>query len=335
MRALQIGDAERARELGALEPAAVRVAAVTAVGERRAASDDGRPPRDRVFDEVVEPVAYARPRSDISREEPVPEPPFYGSRVVERVEPRAALAYLNENMLFQVQWQYRKNRRSVEEFKRYIDLEVRPVLRDLLKTCEEEDVLHPKAVYGFWPAQSEGDTLIVFDPDNRDRELERFDFPRMGKPPYWCLSDFFKPVSSGVFDVAAFMIVTVGRRASETARHWLEADRYQDYLHLHGLSVELAEALAEYLHKQIRIEWGIAGSDARDKQQIFKQRYQGSRYSFGYPACPRLEDQVKLWPLLKPNRIGVGLTETFQLDPEQSTTALVVHHRQAKYFNVR
>ncbi len=333
---LHLMEAITSGQLGRVEPAAVQAAAAAVAVEGRLADvEPGSVSSGRHLEPVGGQVAYARPRSDISSEEPVPTPPFFGSRVVDRVEPRAALAYLNENMLFQVQWQYRKNRRSVEEFKRYIDLEVRPVLRDLLETCEREEVLHPQVVYGFWPAQSDGDTLIIFDPDDRDRELERFDFPRMGRPPYWCLSDFFKPVSSGIYDVAGFMMVTVGRRVSDVARQWLEADRYQDYLHLHGLSVELAEALAEYVHKQIRVEWGIAGSDARDKQQIFKQRYQGSRYSFGYPACPRLEDQVKLWPLLKPERIGVTLTETFQLDPEQSTTALIVHHRQAKYFNVR
>jgi len=157
----------------------------------------------------------------------------------------------------------------------------------------------------------------------------------MGKPPYWCLSDFFKPISSGVYDVAAFSVVTAGRRVSEVAREWFAADRYQDYLHLHGLGVESAEALAEYIHKQIRVEWGIAGQDARERQEIFKQHYQGSRYSFGYPACPRLEDQLKLWPLLEPGRIGVTLSEEFQLEPEQTTTALITHHRQAKYFNVR
>ena len=157
----------------------------------------------------------------------------------------------------------------------------------------------------------------------------------MGKPPYWCLSDFFRPVAGDVFDVAAFSLVTAGRRVSEVARRWFKEDRYRDYLHLHGLGVEMAEALAEQIHKQIRMEWGIAGRDARDKQGMFKQRYQGSRYSFGYPACPRLEDQVKLWSLLRPERIGVTLSESFQLDPEQSTTAIVVHHQQAKYFNVR
>ena len=131
------------------------------------------------------------------------------------------------------------------------------------------------------------------------------------------------------------MVVTAGHRVTEVAAEWFAADRYRDYLHLHGLGVEMAEALAEYLHKQIRMEWGISAKDGRDKQDIFKQKYQGSRYSFGYPACPRLEDQLKLWPILKPERIGVTLSEEFQLEPEQTTTALIVHHREAKYFNVR
>ena len=272
----------------------------------------------------------APPRSGISRDEPVPQPPFWGRRVVERIDARAALAHLNENMLFQVQWQYRKNRRGPEDFKRYINDEVRPILRRLLEQCGRENILRLQAVYGFWPVQSDGDSLIVYDPDDRDRRLTVFEFPRMGKPPYWCLSDFFKPTSSGLYDVAAFSVVTAGRRVSEVAREWFAADRYQDYLHLHGLGVELAEALAEYIHKQIRVEWGIAGSDARDRQ-----RYRGSRYSFGYPACPRLEDQLKLWPLLEPGRVGVTLSEEFQLEPEQTATALIAHHRQAKYFNVR
>ena len=255
--------------------------------------------------------------------------------MVEHIDPRRALAYLNENMLFRVQWQYRKNRRAPEEYRRYIDDEVRPILRDLLETCQRESVLQPQAVYGFWPAQTDGDTLIIYDPDNHARKVATFQFPRMGKPPYWCISDFFRPVSSETHDVAAFSIVTAGRRLSEVAWQWFTQNRYRDYLHLHGLGVELAEALAEYIHKQVRTEWGIAAGDAREKQEIFKQRYQGSRYSFGYPACPRLEDQLKLWPLLRPERIGVSITEKFQLEPEQTTTAIITHHRQAKYFHVR
>ena len=170
--------------------------------------------------------------------------------------------------------------------------------------------------------------------DDRSRELVRFEFPRSRKAPYWCISDFFRPVSSGEMDVVAFSLVTMGRRVSEVAHEWFEANRYQDYLHLHGLGVESAEALAEFIHKQIRVELGIADGDAREIQRLFQQRYQGSRYSFGYPACPRLEDQLKLWPLLNPERIGVTISEEFQLEPEQSTTALICHHPEAKYFTV-
>ncbi|MCH8966615.1 MAG: methionine synthase [Planctomycetes bacterium] len=310
-----------------------------AVATVHAADTEGphgvRFPPETVHVEASQRHGFVPPESDIARDEPVPEPPFWGAKVIERIDPRAALAYLNENMLFKVQWQYRKVHRNREVAKRYINDEVRPILRDLLGQCERENILQLQAIYGFWPVQSDGDTLIVYDPDDRDRKMARFEFPRQGKPPYWCLSDFFRPVSSGSFDVAAFMVVTVGHRVSEVAREWFAEDRYKDYLHLHGLGVEMAEALAEYLHKQIRVEWGIAGRDPREKQEIFKQRYQGSRYSFGYPACPRLEDQLKLWPLLNPERIGVALSEEFQLEPEQTTTALIVHHKQAKYFNVR
>ncbi len=319
------------------------VATVADVSHRQsvmtAASSDGSGTGETagasVHDEAAERFGYAPPVSNISREEPVPTPPFWGARVIEHIDPKAAAAYLNENMLFHVQWQYRKQQRSREEFTRYINDEVRPVLRDLLATCVQDDILKLQAVYGYWPAQSDGDQLIIYDPDDRSQQIAGFEFPRMGKAPYWCISDFFKPVGSGVYDVAAFSVVTAGRRVSEVAREWFAQDRYKDYLHMHGLGVEMAEALAEYIHKQIRMEWGIADNDARDKQDIFKQRYQGSRYSFGYPACPRLEDQLKLWPILKPGRIGVTLSEEFQLEPEQSTTALIVHHKQAKYFNVR
>ncbi|GMU35825.1 MAG: methionine synthase [Phycisphaerae bacterium] len=334
-------------------------------------SSDVQPPED-VLSERGHPRERAPlpPVSDISRVEPVPVPPFWGSRVVEHIPVKTVLGWINENMLFQVQWGYRKNRRTAEEFARYVNDVVRPVYRDLVERCEREDILKPQAIYGFWPCQAEGDELVIYDPAGfappgrseldagtedrpsiaRDRfasrssttvaptgplrEIVRFEFPRQRKAPYWCLADFFRPAESGVYDVIAFHVVTMGRRVSDVAREWFACDRYQDYLHLHGLGVEGAEALAEFIHKQIRAEWGVGDEDAREKQEIFKQRYRGSRYSFGYPACPRLEDQLKLWPLLEPGRIGVTLSEEFQLEPEQTTTALVTHHRQAKYFTV-
>jgi len=234
-----------------------------------------------------------------------------------------------------------------------------PILHDLARKCAKEGILLPQAVYGYWPCNSAGDDLIIYAPPGVDaaspspsrtvphpnplpkgegidrREIMRFTFPRQSEPPYWCLSDFWRPVENGEPDVVAFHLVTVGRKASDVAREWFAKNLYRDYLHLHGLGVETAEALAEYMHKQVRMELGISGSDAREVRKLFQQHYQGSRYSFGYPACPNLEDQAKLWPLLEPGRINVSLSEEFQLEPEQSTSAIIAHHPEAKYFNVR
>jgi len=279
-------------------------------------------------------------RSAVATDNPIPTPPFWGSAVIEQIDLKSILGYINEVALFQVQWQYRKAGRSPEEFAAYVNAEVRPVLKQLAEQCASEGIIRPQAIYGYWPCNSDGDDLIVYEPpaagaEPTRKELVRFTFPRQSKPPFWCLSDFWRPVDSGAFDVAAFSIVTAGRRVTEIAAEWFEQDRYRDYLHLHGLGVESAEALAEYVHKQIRMELGIAGHDARDVRKLFQQGYQGSRYSFGYPACPNLEDQAKLWPLLEPERIGVTISEEFQLEPEQSTSAIITHHPEARYFNVR
>ncbi len=317
---------------------------------------------------TAHPAVHAR--SGIATDQPIPAPPFWGARVVERIAPRAALGYVNEVMLFQVQWQFRKRGRSAAEFKRYVDRDVRPILRELLARCEQEDILQPQAIYGYWPCHSEGDDLIVYAPPGADgapadapvgepmlahggagttvrrrdgaphaapalTEIARFTFPRQSRSPHWCLADFWRPRSASAPDVVAFQIVTAGRRVSEVARQWFARNEYQQYLFLHGLGVELAEGLAEYVHKQIRAELGIGGGDAREIPRLFQQGYQGSRFSFGYPACPRLEDQALLMKLLRPERIGVTLSDEFQLDPEQSTSAIVSHHPQARYFNVR
>ncbi len=282
-------------------------------------------------------------RSDIGHTLPVPRPPFWGARVLERVPLKAALAYVNETMLFQVQWGFRKKRRSADEWVKYVNSEIRPIYRDLAARCEKEDILQPAAVYGYWPCNRDGDDLIIFAPPPRDldrpelhgHEIARFTFPRQKKAPYWCLSDFWRPLAAGTVDVVALSIVTAGRRVSEVARNWFEENKYQDYLFLHGLGVELAEALAEYIHKQIRVDLGAASRDAREIARLFQQGYQGSRYSFGYPACPNLEDQATLMKLLAPERIGITLSEEFQLDPEQSTSAIVAYHPDARYFNVR
>ena len=292
--------------------------------------------------EMIPPTAPV-PRSDIGHEHPVPRPPFWGARVLERIELDAPLSYINETMLFQVQWGYRKKGRNQKEWKAYLDAEVRPKYRALVEQCRQEEILQPRAIYGFWPANSDGDDLIIFEPpsgtidrpEHHGRELARFKFPRQHVAPYWCLADFWRPLSAGVPDLAAFSIVTVGQRVSEVARQWFDENKYLQYLMLHGLGVETAEALAEYIHRQVRLDLGVADADARELQKLFKQGYQGSRYSFGYPACPNLEDQTLLMKLLEPARIGVTLSEEYQLHPEQSTSALITYHPRARYFGVR
>ena len=292
--------------------------------------------------EVV-PPSRPIPRSDIGHEYPVPAPPFWGSPLTEEIDLDAVLAYVNETMLFQVQWGYRKKGRSQKEWEAYVDSQIRPLYATLVERCKGEKILQPKAIHGYWPANSEGDDLIIFEPprgtitrpEHHGREIARFTFPRQPRKPYWCLADFWRPVSAGVPDVAAFSIVTIGQRASEVARQWFEGNEYLQYLLLHGLSVESAEALAEYIHRRIRAELGVGGQDAQDLRKLFKQGYQGSRFSFGYPACPSLEDQTKIMDLLKPERVGITLSAEYELHPEQSTSALITYHPQARYFSVR
>ncbi len=284
-------------------------------------------------------------RSSLPHEHAVPQPPFWGSRVLERIDLKAALAYVNETMLFQVQWGFRRKSRSPEEWQRYLGTEVRPIYRDLVRRCIEESILECRGVYGYWPCNSDGDDLILYEPpkdgagaNEHGPEMMRFTFPRQRKEPFRCLSDFWRPrngADAPSADVVAFHIVTAGRRVSEVARDWFAKNDYQQYLFLHGLGVETAEALAEYIHKQVRIELGVADHDARELQRLFKQGYQGSRFSFGYPACPRLEDQTKIMELLRPERIDVELSEEYQLEPEQSTSAIITTHPNARYFNVR
>ncbi len=280
--------------------------------------------------------------SDIGHDYPVPYPPFWGSRVIDQIDMAAVLAYLNDRMLFQVQWGFRRQRRSNAEWRAYVEEVIHPIYRELVVRCCQEQIMKPKAVYGYWPANSDGNDLVVFAPptgtigrpEHHGDEIARFPFPRQRKHPHWCLADFFRPVSAGVPDVAAFSLVTMGTRVSEVTREWFEADKYQEYVFLHGLAVEAAEALAEYIHKQVRSELGVAGQDAQRLQKLFQQGYQGSRYSFGYPACPELEQQTMLMDLLEANRIGIELTEGYQLVPEQSTSAVITYHPDARYFSV-
>ena len=272
-------------------------------------------------------------RSDVATDVPVPTAPFLGgSRVVKGIPVRDIAAYLNESALFRGQWQLRPTG-GIQGWRHTLETEARPRLRALLDEAIAEQILRPAVVYGYYPCNADGNELIVWRDDGS--EWLRFDFPRQRRDRRLCLADYFRPVSSGERDVVAFTVVTMGRAASEATAKLFAADRYREYLELHGVTVEMAEALAEYWHKRIREELGIADQDADDLEQLFDLGYRGARYSFGYPACPDLEEQTKIFELLQPERIGVELSEEFQLHPEQSTSAIVVHHPEAIYFNAR
>jgi 5-methyltetrahydrofolate--homocysteine methyltransferase len=272
-------------------------------------------------------------RSDVNPDAPIPRAPFYGSRVVESVPLEEVFRFVNETALFKGQWQFKQGRRAPEDYRALVKEKVRPVYEELKARSERERLLVPQVVYGYFPCQSEGNDLVIYHEDEKT-ERTRFTFPRQPTGHRLCLADYFASKESGRVDVVAFQLVTVGRRASEYAHELFSSDNYADYLYFHGLSVESAESLAELWHKRVREELGIAGRDASEIQKLFHQGYQGSRFSFGYPACPDLEDQTKLFELLGPERIGVELSEEFQLVPEQSTSAIIVHHEDAKYFSI-
>ena len=272
-------------------------------------------------------------RTELTRGVPVPVPPFWGPRTVARVPVKALVPYLNERMLYQFHWGFRKDGRTLDAFKAWAHKELRPILQRLLDTALQQNILVPQAAYGYWKCAAEGNDIILFAEDGKS-EAARFSLPRQNKEGGLCIADFFRDVTQNERDVIGLQVVTMGPRASDVAREWFADNRYQDYLYLHGLSVEMAEAMAEYLHKRIRAELGFAGDEARDIEALLQQGYRGSRYSFGYPACPNLADQRQLLALLNAEEIGVSLTEEDQLEPEQSTSAIVVTHPQAKYFSV-
>jgi 5-methyltetrahydrofolate--homocysteine methyltransferase len=276
-------------------------------------------------------------RAELNQGVPVPLPPFWGPQTIARVPAKAIVPYLNERMLYQFQWGYRKEGRTLAEYKEWAKKELRPVLARICDIAIRENILVPQAAYGYWRCAAEGNDVILFDDTAKggsEREIARFSFPRQNKEGGLCIADFFRDIDDPERDVIGLQLVTMGRRASEAAREWFADNRYQDYLYLHGLSVEMAEAFAEYVHKRIRGEWGFAAEEARDHDEMLNQGYRGSRYSFGYPACPNLADQRLILELLRADEIGVALSDEDQLDPEQSTSAIVVHHPQAKYFSV-
>ena len=281
-----------------------------------------------------------RVRSDtpVLPESDVPTPPFWGSRVVQGLDLNQIYPFINPVALFRGQWQVKKGALSDAEYDALLEDKITPIFEALKAKCRDEKILQPAVVYGYFPCNSDGDDLVVWDPaliaSGEKREIERFRFPRQPDKKRLCISDFFLPIESERIDILAMHCVTMGHRASEEAQKLFKANDYTNYLYLHGLGVETAEALAEFWHKRIRQELGIAGEDSPRVKELFTQHYRGSRYSFGYPACPDMSDQDKLWKLLDPTRIGCVLTENWQIDPEQSTSAIVVHHPGAKYFNV-
>ncbi|MBK8097372.1 MAG: methionine synthase [Planctomycetes bacterium] len=265
----------------------------------------------------------------------VPTPPFWGANVVstEELDLGTVLQYVNKKALYRLQWQYRQGKRSEEEYTKFVAATVDPRFKEMVAKVRQDRTLEPRVVYGWWPCYTDRNALVILDPRSRTRELCRFDFPRQPGGRRLCLSDFFRK-KGGELDVVGLSLVTMGAVATRESERLFRENRYDEYLHFHGLSVEGAEALAEYWHKRMRQQLGIAAEDAPDIDDLFKQKYQGSRYSFGYPACPNLEDQDKLLWLLEASRIGVSLSEEFQLVPEQSTSAVICHHPAAKYFNV-
>ncbi|WP_326779364.1 methionine synthase [Streptomyces sp. NBC_01445] len=271
-------------------------------------------------------------RSDTSTDNPVPEPPFWGTRVIKGIQLKEYASWLDEDALFKGQWGLKQARTGDgPTYEELVETEGRPRLRGWLDRLQTDNLLEAAVVHGYFRCVSKGDDLILLD--EAGSELSRFSFPRQGRGRHLCLADFFRPEESGETDVVGLQVVTVGSRIGEETAKLFESNSYRDYLELHGLSVQLAEALAEYWHARVRSELGIGGGDPDLLDGMFRTEYQGCRYSLGYPACPDLADRAKIATLLAPERIGVVLSEEFQLHPEQSTDAIVLHHPEASYFN--
>jgi 5-methyltetrahydrofolate--homocysteine methyltransferase len=285
-------------------------------------------------------------RSDVATDNRVPTPPFWGTRVVKGIALREYSAYLDERATYMGQWGLKPGRQADgASYEELVESEGRPRLRYWLDRLQTENLLEASVVYGYFPAASRGnDTVILHhaaegatDGGSDGAALTerlRFSFPRQRRDRHLCLSDFVRDAESTEIDVIPFQLVTMGSKIAEEANRLYKANQYRDYLELHGLSVQLTEALAEFWHSRIREELGFASEEPANVESLFKLEYRGARYSFGYPACPNLEDRIKLIELLKPERIGVVLSEELQLHPEQSTDAMILHHPEAKYFSV-
>ncbi|MBT3078513.1 MULTISPECIES: methionine synthase [Streptomyces] len=290
------------------------------------------PKKDVPVLEVQEPEGSVR--SDVSTTNPIPEPPFWGTRVIKGIPLKEYASWLDEGALFKGQWGLKQARTGDgPTYEELVETEGRPHLRGWLDHLQSNNLLEAAVVYGYFPCVSKGEDLILLHEDGSERT--RFTFPRQRRGRRLCLADFFRPEESGETDVIGLQVVTVGSRIGEATAELFAANSYRDYLELHGLSVQLAEALAEYWHARVRSELGFGGEDPAEVEDMFALKYRGARFSLGYGACPDLEDRAKIADLLRPERIGVELSEEFQLHPEQSTDAIVIHHPEAKYFNAR
>ena len=308
---------------------------------KRSGADDpefGRIPTGRSLAErrapKETPTDLPRRSPDAVVDNPVFTPPFVGSRVVKGISLDEIAEYINETALFRNQWQFRPlEGENDDDFKSRI----RPELRDQLAQAKASGILVPQLVYGYFPANGDGNDVIIWTDESRTTERMRFSYPRQNEAPYLCIADFFRPVESGEVDYAAFHIVTMGATVSEAAAELFAKNEYQKYLTVHGLGVEMAEALAEYWHHRIRTEWGFVSEDGPNLHGLFRQQYRGGRYSWGYPACPDLEDNAKVAELLEAGRIGITVNEDtgWQYQPEQTTSAIICHHPRAKYFVAR
>lgn len=308
---------------------------------KRSGADDpeyGRVPTGR---SLAERRAPKEAPTDVPRRSPeaavdnhVYTPPFIGSRVMKGISLDEIAQYVNETALFRNQWQYRPlEGENDEDFKSRI----RPELREQLAQAKASGILVPQLVYGYFPANGDGNDVVIWTDETRTTERMRFSYPRQDEAPYLCIADFFRPIESGEADYASFHIVTMGAKVSEAAGELFAKNEYQAYLNMHGIGVEMAEALAEYWHHRIRSEWGFVDEDGPNLHGLFRQQYRGGRYSWGYPACPDLEDNAKVAELLEAGRIGIVVNEEtgWQYQPEQTTSAIICHHPRAKYFVAR
>ncbi|KEF43511.1 MAG: methionine synthase [Cyanobium sp. CACIAM 14] len=299
----------------------------------------------------VDPPAIADQRSEAVPAEAMLQPPFWGSRVIDEaaIDLDEVFAYLDRNALFAGQWQLRKSQgQSREDYEAMLAAKAEPVLQHWLGRCREERLLTPRVAYGYFPCGRLGNALVVFDPgamadgalpNSAGAELGRFLLPRQRAGNRYCIADFYRDLevsAEGALrptDVLPMQAVTMGERATSFAQELFRADRYSDYLYFHGLAVQMAEALAEWAHARIRREMGFAAQEPEALRDVLAQRYRGSRYSFGYPACPNVADSRQQLAWLGADRIGLTMDESDQLEPEQSTTALVALHSQARYFS--